>query len=317
MGIKAHFRRSHIRLVILFFVSLPLFFLFNNCKNTDVNLGEASTKAASSTGANSSDGQTEDGDGSQTVGAGSSSDSNGHGYSGKLSFLNFDLVPKITDGVTEYLPDNKLTLYPEQTQAFYSSPSKNTAEVSVPYNEILSLSTFNPYYKNFERKMYFKEGFHLYQNVAINGAFDSYRTPIVAYCNSSPQDSIAAGIAGVDLLIGILLKPDQNVWRIFDAPMVSHVVIGSLQNPTAIEKEASFKNLVHFHEDGFAITAQDAAVKVFYFFDRIINPETEGKLWKLYGNVVYKNKTINLTCHTIWILESKPADEIGSDVITK
>jgi hypothetical protein len=66
-----------------------------------------------------------------------------------------------------------------------------------------------------------------------------------------------------------------------------------------------FKNLVHFHEDGFAITARGADLKVFYFFDKFYNVKTKATDWKLSGNIEYKNKSINLKCQTYRAFETE------------
>ena len=303
MGKKGFFRKSQIRLVTLFFISLPLIFFFNNCKTTDVDLNDAS--------ANTFNGMTEEsgeskgsGEGGSQVGENSETENNGHGYSGKLSFISYDLTPPAVNGVTEFLPDNKLVISEQTNDVFYSSPSKEIPPALVEPGSVRELGSFNPYYLSYNEMFYFQEGFSLYQGVKINGNTQNYRTPVLSYCHADPEEAVAAGISGVDMMVAQYLIPNQTTWKLFSAPMVTHLLIGSLQDSKKFEYETSFKSEVKRYLLGYSVSAQNEVVNVFYHFQRAGNVG-----WNLSGTLVYKGNTINLTCDLMGALKtivSKP-----------
>ena len=222
MGMSPYSKRVMSRSLKLMFLSLPLVILFNNCQPYNYNQDPNEESQPPSNDPNSSD-------------------YNGHGYSGKVSFLSYDLVAD-TDSSNALHPEKQLVVDSKTGEIHLINPADpQRSALIVDSQKIRKLSPGNPYYLELGGQFYFREGFKLYQGSDYNDL--QYRTPILALCQSNSVSAQEAGVSNIDIVIAAFVKPQDSDVLNEDTTFITHVVVEKLNNPTQMEYDKSLIKL--------------------------------------------------------------------------
>jgi hypothetical protein len=269
MGMDARVKRVLTRTIRLILLSLPLIVLFNNCQK-NLNSSELSESAQTS-----------------------SSDVNGHGYSGKVNYISYAVLPS-EQSVDTSEPEGVISV--QENEVRLTQPAlKDSLGFELTLQDVRKLSPGNPYYIEYQGRYFFREGFKMYQG--SDPSLREYRTPILGICQSNSVSAQAAGISNMDVVVAAFVKPSSNDegWSTDQKQLATHVVVTSRSDAKKIEYEKSFFKKMEFKGEVVESSLVDHPhILLKYAF---LPDENDKK--SLQALVQFRGKSVEIECHLV------------------